>query len=56
MSWEQILALRRILQLDDIFIVVITHYKQISESEVIPWWTRQQQLMVNVAGVKLETL
>lgn len=56
MSWEHIPALQRILQLDDILTVIITHYKKISESELIQWQTDHQQLMASIAAVNQDTL
>jgi len=36
--------------LDDIFIVIITHYKQISGSEFIQWQTHHKYFPKNVPG------
>lgn len=49
-SWEQAPVLWRILVLDDIFIVIITHYKQISASEVIQWQTHHKRFPKSVPG------
>lgn len=49
-SWEQAPVLQRILQLDDIFIVVITHYKQISGSEVTQWQTHDKCFPKRMSG------
>lgn len=49
-SWEQAPVLWRILVLDDIFIVIITHYKQISGSEVIQWQTHHKRFPKSMPG------